>query len=75
MEKYLRMVFKTDQDKKVSIRVSVPRDDLDATEVKTVMDLIVAKNIVSSISGDLIAVDRAYLVETSTTELEVTQEI
>jgi len=28
MEKYLRMVFTTDQDRKVSIRVSVPRDDL-----------------------------------------------
>lgn len=73
MEKYLSMVFKTDLDKKVSLRVSVPRDDLDAAEVKTVMDLIIAKNIIHSNAGNLIAVDSAYLVETSTTELEVAQ--
>ena len=71
MEKYLQMVFKTDQDRKVSLRVGVPRDDLDAVEVKTVMDLIIAKNIIHSNAGDLIAVDSAYLVETSTTDLEV----
>ena len=73
MEKYLQMVFKTDQDKKVSLRVGVPRDDLDAMEVKTVMDLIIAKNIIHSNAGDLIAVDSAYLVETSTTDLEVAE--
>jgi len=71
MEKYLRMVFTTDQDKKVSIRVGVPRDDLTSLEVKTVMDLIVAKNIVHSSAGNLIAVDTAYLVETATTDLQV----
>jgi len=75
MEKYLRMVFTTDQDRKVSIRVSVPRDDLTSLEVKTVMDLIVAKNIIHSSAGNLIAVDTAYLVETSTTDLEVTQAV
>lgn len=73
MDKYLRMVFKTDQDKKVSLRVGVPKEDLDAMEVKSVMDLIIAKNIISSSAGDLIGIDSAYLVETSTTELEVAQ--
>ncbi len=72
MDKYLRMVFKTDQDRTVSIRVGVPRDDLTATEVKTVMDLIVAKNIVHSNSGDLVEVNSALLIETATTELDVT---
>ncbi len=71
MTKYLRMVFKTDQDRKVSLRVSVPRDDLDAMEVKSVMDLVISKNIIKSSAGDLIGIDSAYLVETSTTELEV----
>jgi len=71
MEKYLRMVFTTDQDRKVSIRVSVPRDDLTSLEVKTVMDLIVTKNIVHSSAGNLISVDTAYLVETATTDLQV----
>lgn len=73
MEKYLRMVFKTDQDNKVSLRVGVAREDLDAMEVKTVMDLIIAKNIIHSTAGDLIAVDSAYLVETSTTDLELAE--
>ena len=73
MEKYLRMVFKTDQDKKVSLRVGVATEDLDAMEVKTVMDLIIAKNIIHSNAGDLIAVDSAYLVETSTTDLELAE--
>lgn len=73
MEKYLRMVFKTDQDKKVSLRVGVAREDLDAMEVKTVMDLIIAKNVIHSTAGDLIAVDSAFLVETSTTDLELAE--
>jgi len=73
MEKYLSMVFKTDEDKKVSLRISVPRDDLDATEVKAVMDIIIAKNVIHSTSGDLIGIDSAHLVETATTNLDVTQ--
>jgi len=73
MEKYLSMVFKTDEDKKVSLRVSVPRDDLDSLEVKAVMDIIIAKNVIHSTSGDLISIDSAYLVETATTDLDVTQ--
>jgi len=71
MEKYLSMVFKTDQDKKVSLRVSVPRDDLDSIQVKEVMDLIIAKNIIHSTSGNLVSIDSAHLVETSTTDLAV----
>lgn len=73
MYKYLRMVFKTGQDKKVSLRVGVPKEDLDAMEVKTVMDLIVSKNILHSSAGDLTSIDSAYLVETSTTDLEVAE--
>ncbi len=72
MDKYLRMIFKTDQDRTVSIRVGVPREDLTAEEVKTVMDLIVTKNIVHSNSGNLVEVDSALLIETATTELDVT---
>lgn len=75
MDKYLRMIFKTDQDRTVSIRVGVPREDMTAEEVKTVMDLIVEKNVVQSNSGDLVEVDSALLIETSTTELDVTEEV
>lgn len=71
MNRYLRMVFKTDQDKKVTIRVTVPKEDLDAAEVKDVMDLIIANNVIHSAAGDLVAIDSAFIVETGTTELDL----
>jgi len=37
------------------------------------MDTIIAKNVINSTSGDLIGIDSAYLVETATTDLDVTQ--
>ena len=71
MNRYLRMVFRTNTDKLVAIRVTEVRDNIDPTEVKGVMDAILATNAVTTSSGDLVSVDSAYLVETSTTELAV----
>lgn len=71
MDKYLKMVFKTEEDKKVSIRVTAPEENLDAQEVKAVMDLIIQKNAIFTNSGDLVAIDSAVIVETSTTDLEL----
>lgn len=71
MNKYLKMVFKTEEDKKVSIRVTAPEENLDAQEVKAVMDLIIQKNAIFTNSGDLVAIDSAVIVETSTTDLEL----
>ena len=71
MNRYLRMVFRTNTDKLVAIRVTEVRDDIAPTEVKGVMDAILATNAVTTASGDLVSVDSAYLVETSTTELAV----
>lgn len=71
MNKYLRMVFKTDQDKKVTIRVTAPKDNLDAAEVKNVMDLIITNNVIHATAGDLVAIDGAFIVETETTELDL----
>ena len=71
MDKYLQMVFKTDQDKKVNIKVTVPREDLEASEVKDVMDLIIENNVIRATAGDLVAIDRAYVVETGITELDL----
>ncbi|AOY74690.1 DUF2922 domain-containing protein [Clostridium formicaceticum] len=71
MDKYLRMVFKTDEDKLVSLRVSDPKEDLTDSEVKAAMETVIASGAIISSSGELVAIDSAYLVETSTTELEV----
>ncbi len=71
MNRYLRMVFKTDQDKKITIRVSTPKEDLDAAEVKDVMDLIIENNSIYADAGDPVAIDGALIVETTTTELDL----
>jgi len=73
MDKYLRMVFKTDEDNKVSLRVGVPRDDLDATEVKTVMDGIVAKNIFAPGGMNLTEVEGAKVIITQEEEFDLEQ--
>lgn len=71
MNRYLRMVFKTNQDKKVTIRVTAPKDNLEAAEVKDVMELIVTNDVIHAAAGDLVAVDSAFIVETETTELDL----
>ena len=71
MNRYLRMVFKTDQDKTVTIRVTAPKDNLEAAEVKDVMDLIITNNVIHAAAGDIVAIDGAFMVETETTELDL----
>ncbi|MCC5911440.1 MAG: DUF2922 domain-containing protein [Clostridiaceae bacterium] len=73
MDKYLRMVFKTDQDSTAGIRVSIPRDDLMDNEVKAVMEAIIASGAVHSNAGNLVEIDSAYIVQTATTELDVVE--
>ena len=46
--KRLVMTFKTDGDKKVSLVVDDPRDDISESEIKAAMDLVIAKNIFCS---------------------------
>ncbi len=65
------MSFLTEEGKKTSIRVSNVKDNLTDQEVKTAMEIIIAKNIFTSKNGDLQAIDSAHILESSTTELEV----
>ena len=71
MNRYLRMVFRTNLDKLVAIRITEVRENIAPVEVKGVMEAILATNAVTTASGDLVSVDGAFLVETSTTELSV----
>ena len=48
INKRLVMTFKTTDDKKVSLSVNDPREDITESEIKSAMDLVVAKNIFSS---------------------------
>ncbi|MFW5647635.1 MAG: DUF2922 domain-containing protein [Candidatus Alkaliphilus sp. MAG34] len=71
MDRYLQMVFRTNQNKKVTIKVTVPKEDLEAEEVKDVMDLIIDNNVIHAAAGDLTTIEGAFIVETDVTELDL----
>lgn len=70
-KKYLRMVFMTDRMKQVAIRVDDPREDLNAGEVKLVMNTILSKGSIYSTAGDLTSIKEAMVISTETTELDL----
>jgi hypothetical protein len=53
MEKTLQMVFLNNAGKNVSINIAGIKDNATAAEIKTVMELIITKNIFNSTGGDL----------------------
>ena len=65
--KRLVMTFKTDGDKKVSLVVDDPRDDISESEIKAAMDLVIAKNIFAPNGDDIVqAVDDKVIVTDTT---------
>lgn len=67
--KTLRMSFKNEEGRTVSISLDNPREDLTAAEVVTVMDLLISKNIFTSSGGDLVSKQDALLIDRTTTDL------
>lgn len=67
LNRKLVMTFKTTDDKKVSLTVDNPREDLTEEEVKTAMELIKEKNIFAPGGADLASLVSAKVVETDTT--------
>ena len=65
--KRLVMTFKTDGDKKVSLVVDDPRDDISESEIKAAMDLVIAKNIFAPNGDDIVQAVDAKVVVTDTT--------
>ena len=51
----LLMTFKSSDDKKVSITVDNPREDLTETEIKEAMNTIIEKDIFSPNGGSLVS--------------------
>lgn len=72
--KKLLMSFKTHDDRKVSLTVDNPREDITEAEIKTVMDLIVEKNVFASNKADLVKALEAKIVVTDTTEFDLVVE-
>jgi hypothetical protein len=63
MATYLEMVFRNQAGYLVTISVIDPRPDITAGEVETVMDTIIAQNIFTSPSGDLVQKVEARVIE------------
>ena len=71
LNKKLIMTFKTTDDKKVSLTVDNPKEDLTEEEVKTCMELIKEKNILAPGGADLASLVSAKVVETDTTNYDL----
>ena len=71
LNRKLVMTFKTTEDKKVSLTVDNPREDLTEEEVKTAMELIKEKNIFAPGGADLASLVSAKVVETDTTNYDL----
>ena len=64
--KRLVMTFKTTDDKKVSLSVDNPRE-----EIKDAMDLVVSKNIFAPNGADIVSAVEAKVVVTDTTAYDL----
>ena len=69
--KRLVMTFKTTDDKKVSLSVDNPREDITESEIKDAMDLVVSKNIFAPNGADIVSGVEAKVVVTDTTEYDL----
>ena len=67
--KKLIMSFLTSDDRKVSLSVDNPREDITETEIKSAMDLVVEKNIFAPNGGNIVATVEAKVVAVSYTHL------
>lgn len=71
MAKTLEMVFQNKSGKNVTINVLSIKDGITADEVKTLMQLIMTKNIFTSSGGDLIGIVSANVVSRDVNALSV----
>ena len=69
--KRLVMTFKTTDDKKVSLSVDNPREDITESEIKDDMDLVVPKNIFAPNGADIVSAVEAKVVVTDTTAYDL----
>ena len=69
--KRLVMTFKTTDNKKVSLSVDNPREDITESEIKDAMDLVVSKNIFAPNGADIVSAVEAKVVVTDTTSYDL----
>ena len=69
--KKLVMIFKNSADKKVTISIEDPKDDLTEEQIKSAMDTIVAKNVFKKNDYALVEAVEAQIVTTQTTDYDL----
>lgn len=71
MTKNLQMVFLNEVGKNVSINIPDIKDGITAEEIKSLMQLIIAKNIFESTGGNLISIMSADIITRDVQEVTV----
>jgi hypothetical protein len=71
MEYSLNMEFLTSGSKKVTFTVSGVKDTLTDAEANTLMDAIIAQNIFTTTSGDLVKKSAAHIVAKQSKEVTI----
>jgi len=69
MAKTIRLTFSTDANRRVSISVPEPKNSLTSSGVKSIMDSIIATDIIKPNGASLVAAYRALIVENNTTTI------
>lgn len=69
--KRLVMSFKTNDDKKVSISIDNPRENLTEDEIKSAMDLVLAKGVFAPNGAEIVSTLGAKVVVTDTTDYDL----
>ncbi|MBB5323888.1 hypothetical protein HNQ34_000980 [Anoxybacillus tepidamans] len=72
MEKSLELQFVNQQGKVVRIAIDNPVEPVNAQQVSSVMDAIIAANIFTSSGGDLVGKQGARLLQREVTEVALT---
>lgn len=67
--KSLRMVFRNQAGKNVTITLGNPRSGLTAAQIEAAMDLIIARNIFTSSGGDLVSKQDIRIIDSTTSDL------
>ncbi len=65
----LRMVFKNESGSNFTISLDNPRDNITATEIEAVMDLIISKNVFQTGGGALVSKQDVQIVDRTTNDL------
>jgi len=65
----LRMVFRNQEGKNVTISLDNPRENLTAAEIETAMDMVIARNIFTSSGGDLVTKQDIRIISNTTNDL------